>query len=91
MTVLVTASLGNRLDAADPKPARQFTVVERVWQDYVRTAVEMGLWAPPTGMTLEDVFANATVRPFGDAFISGEADFEEVTIHSDGTYTSRLT
>ena len=27
----------------------------------------------------------------GDAFTSGESDVEEVTIHPNGTYTSRLT
>lgn len=60
-----------------------------------RDAVARDLWAPPAGASVEeslDAFAGGLrVSPFGETFISGEADVEEVTIHPDGTYTSRLT
>ncbi|MGE8128481.1 hypothetical protein ACQKQD_16020 [Methylobacterium sp. NPDC080182] len=60
-----------------------------------RQAVAAGLWAPPAGVPVEealDIFAGGLrVRTEGDAFISGDADVEEVTIHPAGTYTSRLT
>ncbi|ACB27262.1 hypothetical protein [Methylobacterium radiotolerans] len=60
-----------------------------------RQAVAAGLWAPPAGVPVEealDVFAGGLrLNPQGETFISGEADVEEVTIHPDGTRTSRLT
>jgi len=92
----VTAHFGGHMAAQalafDPEP--QPCLPDAILLRFARAAAAAGVWSPPAGVPVEealDVFAGGMrFSPEGAAFISGDADVEEVTIHPNG-YTSRLT